>query len=89
MSLLDGLLARANRILEDPRVIELLRSEQLISALTLVAELPDRLGVFTAEQGERFAKNLHLATENRVAELERRVAELEARLQQFESRSQS
>jgi polyhydroxyalkanoate synthesis regulator phasin len=80
MSLTDDLKQAAQKLAADPRVLKLLQSEQTLKLLTLLVEMPERVGALSVVQGARFAKNFHLATREEVDRLEQRVAELEAQL---------
>ncbi len=86
MSLTDDLKQAAQRLAADPRVMKLLQSEQTLKLLTLLVEMPERVGALSVVQGARFAKNFHLATREEVDRLEQRVAELEAQLAELRTR---
>jgi polyhydroxyalkanoate synthesis regulator phasin len=86
MSLTDDLKQAAQKLAADPRVLKLLQSEQTLKLLTLLVEMPERVGALSVVQGARFAKNFHLATREEVDRLEQRVAELEAQLADLRSR---
>jgi polyhydroxyalkanoate synthesis regulator phasin len=86
MSITDDLKQAAQRLAAEPRVLKLLQSEQTLKLLTLLVEMPERVGALSATQGARFAKNFHLATREEVEGLEQRVAELEAQVAQLRTR---
>ncbi len=78
MGMRDEFKSAGIRLLSDPRLLKLLQNEQLLRTLSTLIEVPDRLGELGSEQGARFAKNLHLATDERVRSLEARLELLEA-----------
>jgi polyhydroxyalkanoate synthesis regulator phasin len=87
MSLTDELKQAAQKLVNDPRILKVLQSEQTLRLLTLLVEMPDRFGALSVSQGARFARNFHLATREDVERLERRVADLEAQLAQYQNRA--
>ncbi len=87
MRLSDELKQVAQKFANDPRILKVLQSEQTLRLLTLLVEMPDRVGALSVSQGARFAKNFHLATKDDVERLERRVADLEAQLAQLQVRA--
>ena len=86
MSLTDPLKQAAQKLANDPRILKVLQSDQTLRLLTLLVEMPERFGALTTVQGERFAKNFHLATRNELEALEKRIADLEAQVAQLKVR---
>jgi hypothetical protein len=87
MSLTDELKQAAQKMAADPRILKLMQSEQVLRLLTLLVEMPERVGALSVAQGARFAKNFHLATRQEVERLERRIADIEAQLAQEKSQA--
>jgi polyhydroxyalkanoate synthesis regulator phasin len=87
MSLSDELKQVAQKLASDPRILKLMQNEQTLRLLTLLVEMPERVGALSVAQGARFAKNFHLATREDVERLERRVADIEAQLAQMKVRA--
>lgn len=85
MSLADELKQAAQKMAADPRILKLMQSEQVLRLLTLLVEMPERVGALSVAQGARFARNFHLATRQDVERLERRIADIEAQLAQERS----
>ena len=83
VTLKDDIKQRGLQLLSDPRVLRLLQSEEFVGAMTALMQLPGRVGDFTAEQSERFARRLGLASAAEVEELRHRVAKLEAALERL------
>ena len=83
MTLKDDIKKRGTKLLNDPRVFRLLQSEEFVGAMTALLQLPGKVGDFTAEQSERFARRFGLAPAAEVEELRHRVARLEADLERL------
>ena len=87
MTLKDDIKQRGLKLLSDPRVFRLLQSEEFVGAMTALMQVPGKVGDFTAEQSERFARRFGLASEQEVEELRHRVARLEAELERLRTSS--
>ena len=82
----DELKQVAQKFANDPRLLKVLQSDQTLRVLTLLVEMPDRVGALTTAQGARFAKNFHLATSEEVERLQQRVSDLEAQVAQLKTK---
>jgi len=80
VTLKDDIKERGMKLLTDPRVLRLLQSEEFVGAMTALMQVPGKVGDFTSEQSERFARRFGLASAAEVEELRHRVARLEADL---------
>jgi len=81
VTLKDDIKERGIKLLSDPRVLRLLQSEEFVGAMTALMQVPGKVGDFTAEQSERFARRFGLASAAEVEELRHRLAQLEADLE--------
>jgi hypothetical protein len=78
MSLKQSLMGKGMKLMNDPRVMKLVQSEQFMKAVVTALSMPDKIDGFTKEQGERLAKKMSLATADEVKDLKRAVRALEA-----------
>jgi len=84
MSIKDDMKKKGLELMSDPRVMKLMQNEQVMKALMAVVQVPGKVNTFTVEQTERFANNMRLATDERVASLERKVDALNADLKRLQ-----
>jgi hypothetical protein len=86
MSLKDRLFAEGMRISQSPAMAKLLADERFMKMVVAAMSMPGRVATFSAEQKERFAKEMGLATADEVRDLKRQVAGLEDALRRLERR---
>ncbi|HTJ81204.1 MAG TPA: hypothetical protein VL400_05750 [Polyangiaceae bacterium] len=84
MSLKDKLLAEGMKLSSNPAVSKLLADERFMRLVVAAMSVPGRLSTFTAEQRERFATEMGLATSDEVRDLKRRVVALEDAVRRLE-----
>ena len=87
MSLKDKLFTEGMRLTQNPAVTKLLQDERFMKLLVLAMSMPGRFSTFTAEQRERFAREMGLATSDEVRDLKRTLASLEDSVRRLERRS--
>jgi hypothetical protein len=80
MGIKDEVKRQGVKLMGDPRVAKAMQNEQFLRAVSAIFELTGKVNTFTAEQSERFAKALRLATAEELGDLERRVRDLESEL---------
>jgi hypothetical protein len=76
----DEVKRKGLELLGDPRVTKLMQSEQFMKAVLVVAQMPEKVSEFTAEQSDRFAKVARLPTTAQFEALELKVRQLEEEL---------
>jgi hypothetical protein len=86
MSLKDRLFAEGMRLSQSPAMAKLLADERFMKMVVAAMSMPGRVATFSAEQKERFAKEMGLATADEVRDLKRQVAGLEDALRRLERR---
>jgi hypothetical protein len=86
MSLKDRLFAEGMRLSQSPAMAKLLADERFMRMAVAAMSMPGRVATFSAEQKERFAKEMGLATADEVRDLKRQVAGLEDALRRLERR---
>lgn len=86
MSVKDEVTKRGAQLLNDPRVVKVMQSEQLLRAMTTLVQVSGQVGAFTAEQSARVAKAMRLATSDELDRLRSRVASLEAQVEGLQRR---
>jgi cell division protein FtsB len=74
------LMKQGMKLMSDPRVAKLLQDPRVMSALMQAMSVPGKVQSFTAEQVEKLAKSMSLATEDEVNDLKRTVRRLEDEL---------
>jgi hypothetical protein len=84
MSLKDKLLAEGMKLSSNPAVSKLLADERFMRLMVAAMSVPGRLSTFTAEQKERFATEMGLATSDEIRDLKRRVVALEDAVRRLE-----
>ncbi len=84
MSLKDKLLTEGMKLTQNPAVGKLLQDERFMRLVVLAMSMPGRVSTFTAEQKERFAKEMGLATSDEVRDLKRQIGALEDTVRRLE-----
>jgi hypothetical protein len=78
------LLKQGMKLMTDPRVQKLMQDERVMKAVMQMMSMPGKVQTFTAEQVERLAKAMSLATEDEVKDLKRTVRRLEEEIARLE-----
>lgn len=86
MSLRDRILETSAGLASNPAVSKLVQDERFMRLVVLALSVPGRVSTFTAEQKERFAREMGLATHDEVRELQRQVAALQDEVRRLERR---
>ena len=84
MALKDKILTEGMRLTQNPAFAKLVQDERFMKLVVLAMSMPGRLSTFTAEQKERFSKEMGLATSDEVRDLRRTVASLEDAVRRLE-----
>lgn len=84
MALKERLLSETARLTQNPAVAKLLADERFMRLAVLAMSMPGRITTFTAEQKERFAREMGLATSDEIRDLKRQVAALEDAVRRLE-----
>lgn len=84
MSLKEKLVAEGMKLTQSPAVGKLLQDERFMRLVVLAMSMPGRVSTFTAEQKERFAKEMGLATSDEVRDLKRQLGALEDTVRRLE-----
>jgi hypothetical protein len=87
MSLKDRLLSEGVKLSQNPAVSKLIQDERFTKLLVLAMSMPGRVSTFTAEQKERFAREMGLATSDEVRDLKRQLGALEDAVRRLERQS--
>ena len=87
MSLKDKLFTEGMRLTQNPAVSKLLQDERFMKLMVLDMSMPGRFSTFTAEQKERFAREMGLATSDEVRDLKRTISSLEESIRRLERKS--
>jgi len=77
MSIADEMKKRGLQLMSDPRVLKLMQNEQFMKAMMAFMQVSGKVNSSTAEQSERFARSMRLATSQEVKELKRNLKNLE------------
>lgn len=86
MSIRDRILETSAGLAQNPAVSRLVQDERFMKLVVLALSMPGRVSTFTAEQKERFAREMGLATHEEVRELQRQVAALQDEVRRLERR---
>lgn len=86
MSLKDKILETGVGLAQNPALSKLVQDERFMKLVVLALGVPGRVATFTAEQKERFAREMGLATHDEVRELQRQVQALEDQVRDLERR---
>lgn len=78
------LMKQGMKLMSDPRIAKLLQDPRVMSALVQAMAVPGKVQSFTAEQRERIARSMSLATEDEVNDLKRTVRRLEEEIARLE-----
>jgi len=84
MAIKDRLLAETVKLTQNPAVAKLLADERFMKLVVTAMSMPGRVSTFTAEQKERFAREMGLATADEVRDLKRQLAAVEDALRRLE-----
>lgn len=84
MSLKDKLFAEGMKLTSNPAVSKLMQDERFMRLVVAAMSMPGRVSTFSAEQRERFAKEMGLATSDEVRDLKRQLGALEDALRRVE-----
>jgi len=87
MSIKDKILTEGMKLTQNPNVTKLLADERFMRLVVLAMSVPGRVSTFSAEQRERFAKEMALATSDEVRDLKRQVGALEDALARRERKT--
>ena len=87
MSIKDKLVSEGLKLTQNPTVGKLIQDERFMRLVVLAMSMPGRVSTFTAEQKERFAKEMGLATQEEVRDLKRQVGALEDAVRRLERKS--
>jgi hypothetical protein len=87
MSIKDKLVSEGLKLTQNPTVGKLLQDERFMRLVVLAMSMPGRVSTFTAEQKERFAKEMGLATQEEVRDLKRQVGALEDAVRRLERKT--
>ncbi len=79
-----SLLKQAMKLMSDPRVAKMLQDPRVMGALMQAMAVPGKVQSFTAEQVEKLARSMSLATEDEVNDLKRTVRRLEDEVAKLE-----
>jgi cell division FtsZ-interacting protein ZapD len=79
-----SLLKHGLKLMSDPRVAKMLQDPRVMGAVMQAMAVPGKVQSFTAEQLEKLAKSMSLATEDEVNDLKRTVRRLEDELARIE-----
>jgi hypothetical protein len=86
MSLKDKLFAEGMKLSSTPAVSKLMQDERFMRLVVAAMSMPGRVSTFTAEQRERFAREMGLATSDEVRDLKRQLGALEDAVRRLERR---
>jgi hypothetical protein len=86
MSLRDRILETSAGLAQNPAVARLVQDERFMKLVVLALSVPGRVSTFTAEQKERFAREMGLATHDEVRDLQRQVAALQDEVRRLQHR---
>jgi cell division protein FtsB len=84
MSLKKNLLEQGMKMFSDPRVQKVMQDERVMKAVMQMVSMPGKMQSYTAEQVERLAKAMSLATEDEMDDLRRTVRRLEEEVARLE-----
>jgi hypothetical protein len=87
MSIKDKLVSEGLKLTQNPTVGKLMQDERFMRLVVLAMSMPGRVSTFTAEQKERFAKEMGLATQEEVRDLKRQVGALEDAVRRLERKT--
>lgn len=76
------------KVATDPRVSKILQDERVMKAVMQMMSVPGKVQTFGAEQVEKLAKAMQLATEDEVKDLKRQIRRLEDEVSRLEKRTQ-
>lgn len=79
-----SLMKQGLKLMSDPRVAKLLQDPRVMNAVMQAMSMPGKVQSFTAEQLEKLAKSMSLATEDEVNDLKRTVRRLEDEVARLE-----
>jgi hypothetical protein len=72
------------KLMTDPRVMKIMQDERVMKAVMQMMSMPGKVQTFTADQVERLAKAMSLATEDEVKDLKRQIRRLEEEVTRLE-----
>jgi hypothetical protein len=84
MSLRERIFTEGMKASQHPLVAKLIQDPRFMQLIVLAMSVPGRVSTFTAEQKERFARELGLVTEDEAKDLKRRIAALEDDVRRLE-----
>lgn len=85
-SLKERLLTEGMKLTQNASVAKLMSDERFMRLVVLAMSMPGRVATFSAEQKERFAREMGLATEDEVRDLKRQITALEDTVRRLERR---
>lgn len=77
MKLKDKVRQKGMELMADPRMMKLMKNEQVMKAMMTVVQVPGRVNAFTTDQQQRFARAMNLATAQEYKDLARKAKSLE------------
>jgi hypothetical protein len=84
MSLKKTLIQQGMKMFSDPRVQKVIQDERVMKAMMQMMQVPGKVQTFSAEQVEKLARAMSLATEDEVNDLKRTVRRLEEEIARIE-----
>ncbi|HVJ90036.1 MAG TPA: hypothetical protein VM580_09540 [Labilithrix sp.] len=72
------------KLMTDPRVMKIMQDERVMKAVIQMMSMPGKVQTFTADQVERLAKAMSLATEDELKDLKRQIRRLEEEVTRLE-----
>jgi len=85
-SIKKTIMKQGMKLMSDPRVLKLMEDERVMKAVMQMMSMPGLVQSFTAEQVEKLAKAMSLATEDEVKDLKRQVRRLEEEVARLEKK---
>lgn len=83
-SIKKTLVKRGMKLMTDPRVMKIMQDERVMKAVMQMMSVPGKVQSFTADQTEKLAKAMSLATEDEVKDLKRQIRRLEEEVARME-----
>lgn len=79
-----SLMKQGLKLMSDPRVAKMLQDPRVMNAVMQAMAVPGKVQSFTAENLEKLAKSMSLATEDEMNDLKRTVRRLEDEIARLE-----
>jgi UbiD family decarboxylase len=81
MDVKQRLMQEGMKLMSNPTVMKLLQDERVMKVVMNAMSLPAKVSTMTETAGERFAKTMHMATEQEVKDLKRTIRRLEEQVE--------